>query len=193
MSADTNRADIRFEFTLIIPSTLAPHDSHFNGKVTQELFAELEGLPEPESPPFLGLGLFGLGRRRGSKNSFTSPKRGSPSPSRSGSPRPLSTSHSPLLAAGSLSITRQEDEEPRVPSYEESQADPLGQSVQEAKDEEWITGTYDTVKSIMVMHNPNPTGSFSDLDMRHNGFVQGIGLWDLKIFSDVVSLCKGRC
>lgn len=102
-----------------------------------------------------------------------------------------------LTAAASLSITRQEELSfPLVPSYEQSQAEASGSSTPNASSrsgsgkegDDWIIGVHETVKAIMVMHNPNPTGGFSDLDMRQSGFAPGIGVWDLKIFSDVVSL-----
>lgn len=122
-------------------------------------------------------------------------KRGSFSGSPSRSPSPIASplSLSPMLAAaGSLSITRQEIALPEVPSYEQSQADPfgLGPPLLPSKGiaaDDWIVGTHEAVREIMVMHNPNPTGNFSDLDMRQQGVAPGIGVWDLKIFSDVVS------
>lgn len=91
-----------------------------------------------------------------------------------------------LTAAASLSITRQEEVSfPLVPSYEESQADPFGEGGK--GDNDWIMGNHEVVRTIMVMHNPCPNGDFSDLDLRQHGLAQGVGVWDLKIFSDVVS------
>jgi len=42
----------RFEFVLIIPPELAPHDYHDNGTVSHELFAELHGYTQSETSDF---------------------------------------------------------------------------------------------------------------------------------------------
>lgn len=194
-----------FEFTLILPSTFAPHDWHQNSKVYQELFAELEGQPEQSSP----FNIFGLGSRRGasasraslssskrgSMTSGSSPRSGPHSPSRSPSPTSSPLASSPLLIPDVLSMTRQEEIQlPSVPSYEQSQADPLGLGIGTGanlqKDDDWIVGTHETVRSIMVLHNPNPAGGSNDLDVRQSGFAPGVGVWDLKIFSDVVGFSR---
>jgi hypothetical protein len=176
-----------------VPSNLAPHDWHHNGKVTQELFAEVEGQPVSTS----SFSLFG-GGRSGRSRSSASTNRGSAtpgylsprSPASSGSPPGSPLALSPMLsAAASLSITRQEIPElPRVPSYEQSQLDnaqPMSPS-NPAKADDWISGTKVISRNIMAIHNPSRLGGSSDLDERQSGFAPGIGVWDLKIFSDVV-------
>jgi hypothetical protein len=90
-----------------------------------------------------------------------------------------------LTAAGSLSITRQDPFLPQAPSYEQSEADAQGK--QAVVSEDWIRGTYAAKRNLMVLHNPNQNGGHSDLDERQSGFVPGIGVYDLKLFSDVVS------
>jgi hypothetical protein len=94
---------------------------------------------------------------------------------------------SPILAAvESLAITRQEVGLPAVPSYDQSQADSLGRGPVFQEDD-WILGTVVTSRSVQVTHNPNPAGRYSDLDQSQNGFAEGLGVWDLKIMTDVVS------
>jgi hypothetical protein len=185
-----------FEFTLIVPSSLAPHDWHHNGKVTQELFAEVEGQPASTS----SFSLFGGSRSGQRSRSSASTNRGSAtpgymsprSPALSSSPPNSPLALSPMLSAtASLSITRQEEIElPSVPSYEQSQLDharPLSPvSGAAVKVDDWVTGTKVVSRNIMAIHNPSRAGGSSDLDERQSGFASGIGVWDLKIFSDVV-------
>jgi hypothetical protein len=90
-----------------------------------------------------------------------------------------------LSAAASLSMVRREEAFPQAPSYEESEAVARGNGKQ--VDDGWIRGTYATKRSIMVMYNPNPHGAHSDLDERQSGYAPGVGVYDLKIFSDIVS------
>jgi hypothetical protein len=186
-------------FTLILPSTLAAHDWHHNGKITHDLFAELDGIPEPSSPGFFD---FHILKARGSLTSNRGPTtsgRVSPATSacRSRFPTPLpsplwlpaqqSPPMRPLLnATASLSMTRQEESSPQVPSYEESEAEPHGNSKQ--VDNGWIRGVYAIKRTLMVTHNPNPHGAHSDLHERQSGFAPGLGVYDLKICSDVVSV-----
>ncbi|CAK9786974.1 unnamed protein product [Cutaneotrichosporon oleaginosum] len=74
----------RFAFTIIIPSNLAVHDTHSNGKISHELYAELEGMPEDLPRPASSSSLFGM--RRSGKRSPSSARSASasraPSPSR---------------------------------------------------------------------------------------------------------------
>lgn len=84
-----------------------------------------------------------------------------------------------------MTITRQADSTPVVPTYTESQADSvINGGIDE---EEWVNGVLESSRSIQITHNPNPTGNFSDLDQRQHGFAEGLGPWELKIMSDVVS------
>lgn len=95
-----------------------------------------------------------------------------------------------LSATASLSITRQEELSfPLVPSYEQSQADNAASRSESpsVKEDDWISGTHEVKRNVMVLHNPHPGGACSDLDERQSGFAPGLGVWDLKIFSDVVS------
>ncbi|GFZ44359.1 hypothetical protein JCM24511_02081 [Saitozyma sp. JCM 24511] len=189
----------RFEFTLILPSTLAAHDWHHNGKITHHLYAELEGLPEPFSPGLFRFRTSAAGGSISSNHGSITSGRVTPatsasrsrSPSPLPSPRWLSAEASPpmspiLLATAGLSITRQEPVLPQVPSYEESEAEARGMGKQ--VDDSWIRGSYETKRTLMVMHNPNPHGAPSDLDERQSGFAPGFGVYDLKIFSDVFTI-----
>jgi hypothetical protein len=186
-------------FTLILPSTLASHDWHHNGKITHDLFAELDGIPEPSSPGFFGSHTLTARESFSSNRGFRTSGRVSPATwaCRSRSPSPLpspfwlpaqpSLQMSPLLnATASLSMTRQEGALPQVPSYEESEAEVRGNSKQ--VDDGWIRGVYATKRTLMVTHNPNPHGAHSDLHERQSGFAPGLGVYDLKICSDVVSV-----
>jgi hypothetical protein len=132
--------------------------------------------------------------RRGSGSPRQSPIQ-SPTPTRSLSPlgsRSTSPAGSPVLGTlgpqalllDDLSTTRQEAGLPKVPSYYESQEDEqvmvLGK--------EWIKGLHSRTRAIMIMHNPSPSNSFSDLDLRQRDYAPGLGIYELRISSDVVSL-----
>lgn len=56
----------------------------------------------------------------------------------------------------------------------------------EKERDDWITGTIEAKRNMMVVHLPQL--EVSDLDERQNGFAHGIGMWDLRIASDIVSL-----
>jgi hypothetical protein len=129
----------RFEFTLIIPSNLAPHDWHFNGTIRHALHADVVGL-ELERPVV---------------------KARSSGKARSHSPRPHSPrSESPHPAA-------------EAPPYEDTDS--------------WLRGTFTAKRTIMLLYNPHPTGGVSALSETASGYADGIGVWDLTLFSDVVS------
>ncbi len=81
---------------LILPTILAPHDWHHNGRISHDLHAEIEGRPESS-------GFFG----------------GSSKSSRSSSPSPRDS----RLKSAPLSITRQETFLPKAPPYTECDED----------------------------------------------------------------------
>jgi len=97
-----------------------------------------------------------------------------------GGGQPVNPAH--IAAAQSLSITRQEAPVlPRAPSYDDSMGKLDGEK-------DWITGTHYTKRNCMVVYNPNPTGGISELQERGSGYVDGLGIWELEMLSDVVSL-----
>jgi hypothetical protein len=85
-----------------------------------------------------------------------------------------------------MTITRQADPTPIVPTYTESQAN--SGTHQGVNEDEFVVGILESSRSIQITHNPNPTGNFSDLDQSQQGFADGLGPWELKIMSDVVSV-----
>ena len=38
----------------------------------------------------------------------------------------------------------------------------------------------------MLVHNPNPSGGVTDLAVQMNGFVEGLGVWDIRMWTDAV-------
>jgi hypothetical protein len=52
---------------------------------------------------------------------------------------------------------------------------------------EYLKGTLRAKRYTEVLHNINPTGGVTDLDMRAEGFVDGLGVWELKVVTDCVS------
>lgn len=200
----------RFDFSIIIPSTLAPHDWHHNARLNHFLWAELEGLPEPQavcsSSPF-SFSFFRRGSAAPQQNSQHPPTPKSLSPtqsprsfamsltgsnsgsSRSPSPIPggLSQALNPglLTSAASMTVTRQEALIPKAPTYDESEAVAKGKSSQSEDDiSSWLVGTYKTERRVMLIYNPHPHGGVSELDVRLNGFAEGVGPWDMRMVSD---------
>lgn len=176
----------RFEFTLILPSTLAPHDWHHNAKVNQELYAELEGMPTSKGSSHGTSGLWGA-RGRGSKTSLTTYRDRAHSPAASPSRGivDLSPSFGP---AASLSITRQAESYlslADLPKYEQEDKLPEVTPTTEKAQDDWIVGTYEAKRNMMVVHLPQQ--EVSDLDERQSGYAHGIGMWNLRIASDIVS------
>jgi hypothetical protein len=175
LGADTDR----FEFTIILPSTLASHDWHKNGRVSHMLYAEVEGEPHTGNLISNMMGSFSSGRR-----SSSSSDRDKPRSLRSRSPSPLSTSStSPRLSPeNALSITRQEAFLPQAPTYSESQEE-AGSSTGIP----WVRGTHKASEPISVLHNPSKMNTHNDLDMRQSDYAPGLGIYELKVFSDIVS------
>ncbi|KAL1405312.1 hypothetical protein Q8F55_008939 [Vanrija albida] len=92
----------RFDYTLILPSNLAPHDQHSNGIVYHDLYAVVEGLPSPDEWKIRSQGssssLFNLrGKRSPSAANSKSASR-AVSPNRRGvnASRPASGASTPL-------------------------------------------------------------------------------------------------
>ncbi|KLT41789.1 hypothetical protein CC85DRAFT_247074 [Cutaneotrichosporon oleaginosum] len=190
----------RFAFTIIIPSNLAVHDTHSNGKISHELYAELEGMPEDLPRPASSSSLFGM--RRSGKRSPSSarsasasrapspsraPRRGlsgavSPAPGIDGAQQPINPA---LLASEySFTVTRQEVPYlPRIPSYEDTNF------TDHASQTPWVTGTHRSKKHIMIVYNPNPLGTTNELHDRADGQVPGLGKWEMTMVSDVWTIC----
>ncbi len=74
-----------------------------------------------------------------------------------------------------MSITRQEAGLPQAPPYEEPSGD------------EWLKGSYEVERTIMLIYNPHPTGGVTELDEGASGFAPGLGMYELRMMSDVVS------
>ena len=176
----------RFEFTLILPSTLAPHDWHHNAKVNQELYAELEGMPTAKGNLHGTSGLWGA-RGRGSKTSLTAYRDRAHSPA--ASPFRGIVELSPSFGPStSLSITRQAESYlslADLPKYEPEDKTPEPTPTSEKPQDDWIMGTFEAKRNMMVVHLPQQ--EVSDLDERQTGYAHGIGMWNLRIASDIVS------
>lgn len=106
---------------------------------------------------------------------------------------------SPILSAtGSLSISRHEEAifSLESPKYEEVELAPsLSGSGSKDKDkntdkekDDWIIGDRDIRRNIMVVHHTQADSGVSGLDMRQSGASAGIGEWNVRIASDIVSI-----
>jgi hypothetical protein len=54
----------------------------------------------------------------------------------------------------------------------------------------WLKGDLHIARSLIVHANPNPTGGVTELDIRKEGSVDGLGSWRISATSDVVC-CQG--
>ncbi|ORY31277.1 hypothetical protein BCR39DRAFT_527254 [Naematelia encephala] len=174
-----------FEFTLILPATLAPHDWHGNGVVIHHLHAKVEGLPNPAKTVANQSIFSSFGRskspavsRRGSRTTSSSRSR-SRIRSRPASPGVDEATSSLAAGTASIVITDKVKSLPQVPPYQ-------GPNDQNS---DWLLGSYEVKRSIMLIYNPNPTGGVNELDERTSGQVAGLGVYDLKLSSDVFTIC----
>lgn len=99
-------------------------------------------------------------RRNFSSSSVT--RNSTPAGSRSGSPSPLNT---PLTE--------------KPPEY--------GDGVERDREKlPWLKGRFEGKRTLMIIHE-NPGGGVMDLDLRGEGAVPGLGVYNLRFTSDVVS------
>jgi hypothetical protein len=205
--------DSRFEFTMIIPSSLAPHNwvggDGITASVTHQLHAELEGIPEESrshhdsgsTTPTGPTSFFGKGKSKSKSYSpFTSgrktprttsshPMSRSPSPDRRGGEPDSQSLEAALLAAtASMRVT----EPARAPSYDESQAQAgqgsLTPSSPAIEDSEWLVGIHSTKRLVEVIYNPHPAGAVSQLDERISSSAPGLGEYHLRMAAEEVRL-----
>lgn len=74
------------------------------------------------------------------------------------------------LASGSI---------PQPPGYEEQSSS--------ATSVQWLEGTHTAERTIRLQYNPDPMGGVNTLDEKQSGTTPGLGAYDLRLFSDVVS------
>ena len=92
-----------------------------------------------------------------------------------------------LNGSRSLSITRQAESYlslADLPKYEQEDRPPEMTPTQEKDKDDWIIGTSEVKRNLMVVHLPQQEAS--DLDERQTGYAHGVGMWNLRIASDVV-------
>ena len=178
-----------FEFNIIVPANLAPHDWHTNASIRNVLYANVEGWPSTSTssrPLFSFRSSSSSARKAKSKSRSRSPHptaspRGSisaglPPPQQSASvgkdPGPLTPPYSPLESPGGFFST------PAAPAP--------------APDNTWLKGTYSAEQSIGVVYVPGDE-AVSSLSVYLNGVAQDICVWTLRLDSDPVSGHGSRC
>ncbi|ORY32185.1 hypothetical protein BCR39DRAFT_524504 [Naematelia encephala] len=148
----------RFDFSLILPSTLAPRDWHRNGRVANTLYAEVEGQP------------IAVGSHR------VSPE--PPVRTRSRSNSPPSLERLVLSASSLLSMVKKETVVPQPPAY-----DPTNESSDPT--DHWLRGTHTAERIIRLIHNPDLSGGITVLNEQSNGDTPGLGHYEILLFSDI--------
>ena len=53
----------------------------------------------------------------------------------------------------------------------------------------WMKGDLVSSRSLIVYANPSPSGGVVTLDLRKDGFVDGLGSWRITASADCVSVC----
>lgn len=177
--------DTRFNFTIIVPFSLAPYDVHPTGRITTTIIAEVEGL--------------------GTKSMRSSPSPGaSLANSPAGTPRrgrsPVRQNSVLTEGSGSSGGTPEEgvvgdginapDRDAIVAQMLVSWSDPVSSTQSPgANDAEvkWLHGNVKTQRSITLLYNPDPANGVSNLDERRHGEVAGLGAFDVRYLSQVVS------
>lgn len=175
----------RFNFTIIVPFSLAPYDVHPTGQINTTIHAEVEGLgtksmrtsPSPQSSLV--------------NSPAATPRRGR-SPVRQ---RSMLTEES-----GSSGSTPEEGQVGDGMNAPESDAivsqmlvswsDPVSSTQSPGANEaevKWLHGTVKTKRSITLLYNPDPSNGVSNLDERRRGEVEGLGAFDVRYLSQVVS------
>lgn len=187
----------RFEFSFLFPPNLAPHDWHPEAHINHDLFAEIEGLPHHHTShsffPFRSSSPSSSSSRSASRNRNHSQNQiGGRDRSRGSSPTPGELGG--YTASPSISLIRQVDSLPTVPSYEQSEADALGVRLGDTgktgtgqNDNDWIEGTFKVIRSLRLCYNPNERGEINMLDVRQTGLIDGLGVWHLQYRSWPVS------
>jgi hypothetical protein len=148
----------RFEFSLILPSTLAPHDWHPNDGISHDLCAVVEGISDPAAPH--SARLFSGRSFHCTAAVFPQTRRTPGLPHPNAHPR-LVINPALVTSAHSLSVTRQNL--PVAPAYSESQvANAVDGNAGDGTD--WLRGTYQKKRSGPVFYIPNPSGGVNTLD-----------------------------
>jgi hypothetical protein len=194
-----------FEFTIIVPATLATYDRHPLGRITQTIRATVEGFPQITAH-HSSLNLFsgiGFGKQRDRSRAGSRSRNQSRASSRPGSratspvrlPRNGSTSHfrTDLFEnnhhhnAGSSSLHTSPLPTPSLDGLPESGdiAFPLPTS-QEIKS---LKGQLYAERLLIVAANPssNYGEGLTGLNMQKSGRLAGVGDWKLSLTSDAVS------
>jgi len=87
----------------------------------------------------------------------------------------------PPLALGSSTIA---DDARSIHSVRSS----AGESSARSEKTGWLKGDLLTTRSLIIHANPSPSGGVTDLDLRKEGYVAGLGSWRFTATSDVVRL-----
>ena len=197
----------RFDFTILIPSTLPVHNSHKFLCISTCLYAVVEGLPLPDSVPGDAPGSSNKGKDAESDDAARSQGRfGSLIPRGPASwlgPRRKSSAQSPSSSSTRTNAQKQ-DATPgnkfgRMPSPPPPPEDstpelrriqsPDGQPV----NHEWLLGDHKAQRALRTIRNPDPDGGYSVLNEHAKGFVKGLGAYDIRCWSDIVGRETLKC
>jgi len=214
--------DGRFQFSLLLPATLATHDYHEHARLSHIFTARVEGVPASS-------GIVSKFTKKMETRSVTiegriphkedfeiviarSDKLAADLASGKRVPSPRS---SPVLSPRGLPVMRDQEDDSAIAvggdegpasvlglyhrrqSFDMSRSNSVGAedrasvnyiAANETRTEKtgWLTGDICVQRFMLVHANPSPMGGISQLDLRKEGFVQGIGSWRFSAVAEVV-------
>ncbi|KAL7422848.1 hypothetical protein Q5752_002144 [Cryptotrichosporon argae] len=152
----------RFDFSIILPFHLGPHDWQQHGSVELSLFAEVEGLPKQTTSSWFP---------------------------RSVSPRRPQPNHQPLVAPPMTAAKSNDMSAPDIDAIAHdmtvSWQDPVVALDGEEK-VEWLHGTKKTERDISLAYNPNLDNEVNTLDLSTSAAAAGLVVgvrWTSEIFT----------
>ena len=181
----------RFDFTIILPSTLPVHNVHKTVWIHHVLYAVVEGLPldsgAGSSDP-RGV----IDRAESTEGGRSNSRFGSLLPRGATSwmgPRRKSShlSQSPISTNGPPTQMAQVKSPSPPPPPRDTAAELRRMPSSEDSSDEWLLGEHRAQRAIRLIRNPDPEGGYSVLNEHAKGFVKGLGAYDIRCWSDIVS------
>lgn len=216
-------ADVQlsFQFSILLPATLATTDWHSFGRVSYIIIARVQGIPYTSfssifktatTPTFMHTHWADFERVMARSEKMAIERSGRASPRGASVPRNAnSKSRDNIVAMTNISLNEDGDVDEsgshgrglyirrsHFPIDELSRGghtrDKLGSSGSGKPDKaDWMKGELVALRELLV-HAVSPvTGGVTPLDLRKNGFVDGLGTWIFSASADVVRFTSHLC
>ncbi|EIW67274.1 hypothetical protein TREMEDRAFT_69764 [Tremella mesenterica DSM 1558] len=204
-----------FSFSILLPATLATHDRHTHCRLSYILTARIEGIPTSSSSLNYFKRDSSLSKDIEFKSDFeiVIARSDRLAMARSKSGESFSPNLDPntqddtaiTIGEGSPSLTglyhrQQSNDIQNIPTLNlgktkmddtrsiMSVKSNMSDNGQRTEKQGWLKGDMVTSRSLIVYANPSSTGDVSQLDLRKDGFVDGLGSWIFSVTSDQFSI-----